>query len=453
MGASTRAFHTHTMEVVFAHGGTLKVAGDGVMATLGARGRTWSALSPRSLAAVATRKVVIAVLATGVIAVVAGCGAPGKSRADPCRPAPTVARDPRTPSSTARHYEYVFPNGCIQIHDIDDGHALVRSIPLPETDNSNVKGVAAHAATGVLYVSFGGDGGKDGDGSLLKFSLLDERVIWVKRYGHGIDSMAITPDGTKLYMPAGEEAKSSRTWYIVDTATGNDVGALSGGKGPHNTVVSLSGEHVYLAGREDTTIYMYDVARGSLLRIIGPYIDTIRPFSINRAETLVYSTHTRLLGFQIGSITDGRVLYTASVQGFSSSSPFTTPSHGISLSPDEREVYVIDTGNAYVHVFDVSGVPASPPSQVASIKLSSDFSGEEAGCGTGWCGRIGWLQHSRDGRFLYVGDGGDVIDTRTRRVVTTLTSLRGTRKMLEIDWKRGVPFFATPREGMGYREQ
>jgi DNA-binding beta-propeller fold protein YncE len=401
------------------------------------------------------RKVVIAVLATsvivGAVAIVASRSAPSKNKADPCQPTPTVARDPRTPSSMVRHYEYIFPNGCIQIYDIDDGHALVRSIPLSDTQNSNVKGVAAHPATGMLYVSFGGDGGKHGDGSLLKFSLLDERVIWVKRYGHGIDSMAITPDGTKIYMPAGEEAKSSRTWYIVDTTTGSDVGSLSGGKGPHNTVVSLSGERVYLGGREDTTLYVYDVARGSLVGTIGPYIDTIRPFSINRAETLVYSTHTGLLGFQIGSITDGRVLYTARVRGFSPSSPFTTPSHGISLSADEREVHVIDTGSAYVHVFDVSRVPASPPSQVASIKLSSDFSGEEAGCGTGWCGRIGWLQHSRDGRFLYVGDGGDVIDTRTRRVVTTLPSLRQTRKMLEIDWKQGVPFVATPREGMGYR--
>ena len=95
--------------------------------------------------------------------------------------------------------------------------------------------------------------------------------------------------------------------------------------------------------------------------------------------------------------------------------------------------------------------PASRPSvsQVASIELSADFSGEEAGCGTGWCGRIGWLQHSRDGRFVYVGDGGDVIDTTIRRVVATLPSLRETRKMLEIDWKDGVPVAATPREGIG----
>src|SRR4029077_6091341 len=162
-----------------------------------------------------------------------------------------VGRDPRTAGSTRGHYEYVFPNGCIRIYDIDAGHALIRSIPLPETEPSNVKGVVAHAPTGMLYVSFGGDGGKNGDGSLLKFSLLDERVLWGKRYDHGVDSRAIAADGARIYMPTGEEAKASRTWYIVDAATGNDVGSLSGGKGPHNTVVSVSGRHVYLGGRED----------------------------------------------------------------------------------------------------------------------------------------------------------------------------------------------------------
>jgi sugar lactone lactonase YvrE len=83
--------------------------------------------------------------------------------------------------------------------------------------------------------------------------------------------------------------------------------------------------------------------------------------------------------------TNGTVLYTAKVNGFSPSSAFTTPSHGISLSQDEKEVYVIDTANSYVHVFDVSGLPSSAPKQIADIKLKGNFSGEEANCGTGWC--------------------------------------------------------------------
>ncbi len=66
------------------------------------------------------------------------------------------------------------------------------------------------------------------------------------------------------------------------------------------------------------------------------------------------------------------------------------------------------------------------------------------------CLADGWLQHSRDGRFVYVGDEGDVIDTATRKAVTNLGPLYNTRKMLEIDWQNGVPIFTTSRQGMGY---
>jgi sugar lactone lactonase YvrE len=355
------------------------------------------------------------------------------------------------PETPVEHYEYVVLPGNAYVFNMDRGFEVAKVLALPPTTGSNIKGVVAHPPTGVLYVSYGGDGGADGTGSLLKYDLLHDRIIWTRDYRHGIDSMAISPDGGILYMPLGEEAKSSREWMLLDTSTGNAVGSVNGGLGPHNTVVAPSGRHVYLAGREDRTLYVRNVTDGSLFTTVGPFIDTIRPFTMNGAETLVFTTHTGLLGFQVASISSGGVLYTVRVEGFNSASNFTTPSHGISLSPDEREIYLIDTANAYAHVYDVSQLPDQAPVRAASIKLSRDFSGREDGCGTGWCGRIAWLQHSRDGRFVFVGDSGDVLDTHTRQVVATLAPLRHTRKMLEIDWAGGLPVFATPREGLGYQ--
>src|SRR4051794_35565660 len=40
----------------------------------------------------------------------------------------------------------------IEVHDIEDGHRLVRTIALP-ADVMQVRGVAANAATGTLYIS------------------------------------------------------------------------------------------------------------------------------------------------------------------------------------------------------------------------------------------------------------------------------------------------------------
>ena len=54
-----------------------------------------------------------------------------------------------------------------------------------------------------------------------------------------------------------------------------------------------------------------------------------------------------------------------------------------------------------------------------------------------------------DGRYLYVGDSGDVIDTRTRKVVASLAAMRNSRKTLEIWWQNGRPVFIGGRTSMG----
>ena len=78
------------------------------------------------------------------------------------------------------------------------------------------------------------------------------------------------------------------------------------------------------------------------------------------------------------------------------------------------------------------------------------MSGGEAECAYD-CLKDGWLLHSHDGRFVYVGDSGSVIDTSTRTVVAFLSPLANTRKMIEVDFQNGVPVWAAnSRSGIGY---
>src|SRR5580700_6153790 len=90
-------------------------------------------------------------------------------------------------TTQTQHYEYVFPNGAMDVYDMDHGQALVKEVSLPTT--GDVRGVVASPATGMLYVSYGGDGGPNGNGSLLKYNLLSDTVVWTKNYPFGIDSM------------------------------------------------------------------------------------------------------------------------------------------------------------------------------------------------------------------------------------------------------------------------
>jgi DNA-binding beta-propeller fold protein YncE len=175
---------------------------------------------------------------------------------------------------------------------------------------------------------------------------------------------------------------------------------------------------------------------------IGPLKAGVRPLTINGRETLAYTTATGLLGFQVSSITTGRVLFTI---GFGPRFPadpttlsFSAPSHGISLSPNERQLWVIDSPNDYVHVFDVRRVPRRRPTRIADIRLAHTLTGD------------GWIQVSRSGCFVYVGDSGDVLSSRTFRPVAYLRALRRTKESLEIDWRHGRPVATSTRTGLGY---
>lgn len=187
-----------------------------------------------------------------------------------------------------------------------------------------------------------------------------------------------------------------------------------------------------------------------MLRRIGPLWGGVRPFTVDGPKHLAFTTATARLGFQVSSISTGRVLYSVSFAGFhydpARFAP-SAPSHGISLSPNGRQLWVLDAPNGYVHVFDVSGLPRRRPRALADVRLAAPLSGDETPCAYD-CARDGWLQHSVDGRFLYVGDVGEVIDTRRRRAVAFLPSLRQTRKHLEIDWRAGRPVATSTRIGL-----
>jgi hypothetical protein len=169
--------------------------------------------------------------------------------------------------------------------------------------------------------------------------------------------------------------------------------------------------------------------------------DTIRVADAQHAVAFV--TQRGLLGFRVLDPNTNRTLYVTHFKGFSWNPRFgpDPPSHGLSLAPDRPELWVLDAPNSVVHVFEVSALPGRSPQPLADIRLSRPISGDESPCQRA-CGRIGSLVHSTDGRFVYVGDAGDVIDTRTRQIVANLEALHNSRTQLEVDWVGGKAVFA-----------
>ena len=374
---------------------------------------------------------VVAVVVPGLCSIETGLGA--SARFGVLLPAQLTAH-----SSATRHFEYVFASSGIEVYDIDHHNRYVGKIAFPRLA---IRGLAVDPATATLFVAYGGPGGSAGTGSMLAYNLVSGITLWRRDYQTGVDNIAITPNGGKIYMAVGEASDSS-TWEIIDPATGKITGSIQGGSGPHETIVGADGKYVYLGGVNTPYLEVASTSTGRIIKKVGPlHGPGVRPFTINATQTLAFTTAWSFLGFQVSNIKAGKVLYSVSPPGFrfDAATFGSIPDHGISLSPDGHQLYLVDTPNGYVHVFDLSGLPRSAPRDIANIKLAHPPAGGDS-----------WLQHSRDGRYVYIGRSGDVIDTASHKIVSYLAPLHTTTEFIEIDWRHGHPIDATSRYGVGY---
>jgi DNA-binding beta-propeller fold protein YncE len=289
-----------------------------------------------------------------------------------------------------------------------------------------VKGIAADAHTGRVFVS--------SLSRVIAIDALSGRTIWDRAYDGGADRLAIAPDGRTLYVPQLEGV----AWHVVDAATGDVLDTIETRSGSHNTIYAADGRHVYLAGLKSATLSVVDPVQRRVTRVVGPFGNVIRPFTVNGAGTLVFANVNGLLGFEVGDLRTGKVLHRVEVSGFHTGpvKRHGCPSHGIALTPDERELWLADCANESIHVFDAT---AMPPKQVASVPMRD-------------C--VGWVSFSLDGRSAY-SSTGEVVDVATRRVVATLTDEAGravqSEKMVELVVEDGKVVRAGNQFGVGAR--
>jgi len=316
----------------------------------------------------------------------------------------------------------------ILVFDIDCGYRFVKRIPTwavpPGKQPENVKGIAASAETGKLYVST--------MNRMAAFDVHSEKKLWDRLYEGGCDRMAISRDGQTLYAPSFE----GPFWNVVNAATGEVITKIQTNSGAHNTIASLDGTRVYLAGLHSPLLSVADTGSRKVIQTVGPFGNSIRPFTINRKRTLCFVNVNELLGFEVGDLTTGRMLYRVEVQGFQKGpvKRHGCPSHGIGLTPDEKELWVTDGANSRLHVFDAS---VMPPKQVASIRVRD---------------MPGWITFSIDGQFAYPSTG-EVIDTHTRQIVGALQDEVGgqvqSEKLLELVFNQGKLVRAGNQFGIG----
>jgi hypothetical protein len=365
---------------------------------------------------------------------------------------------PATPSASGdqdvRRYLYVAVPGLrrylehgghgLLVFDIDNDYRFVKRIPVagrlrkamrapdgsmtPAGEPSNVKGMAASLATNSIYIS--------NLETMQRIDLASEQIVWEHEYEGGADRMAISPDGRVIYLPSLEKEH----WHVVDAETGKVLRTVtSGNSGAHNTVFGLDGRAVYLGGLRTNSLGVVDPETHRVIRQIGPLGGPVRPFTINGAQTLAYINVNGLLGFEIGDIQTGALLHRIDVtrEGFEAKAPLRHGvfSHGVGLTPDETEVWVVDGANEMLHVYDNT---VMPPTYTQSVKLRK---------------QPGWISFRLDGRHAFAPTG-EIVDVATKKVIAQLVDETGalvkSEKMVEVHLSRaGVAVRAGDQFGVG----
>lgn len=299
----------------------------------------------------------------------------------------------------------------VLVFDVDANYRFVRRIPTWDVpagqEPENVKGIAASARTGRLYVTT--------LRHVACFDLLTDRMLWDTQPAGGCDRLAISPDGRTLFVPSFEGPH----WNVLDAATGATTTTLVTNSGAHNTIYADDGRRVYLAGLRSPLLSIADPATNRVVRTVGPFSNSIRPFSVNGAGTRCYVNVNELLGFEVGDLATGQPLHRVLVQGVSPGpvKRHGCPSHGIGLTRDERELWVCDGHNQLIHVFDAT---ADRPAPKASLGVRD---------------QPGWISFSIDGQRAYPSTG-EVFDVRTKKRLAVLSDEEGravgSEKLLEV---------------------
>ncbi len=226
----------------------------------------------------------------------------------------------------------------------------------------------------------------------------------------------------------------SKFWDVVDTDLRKIVAQVEVPYGnPHNTWCSKDGKKMYLAALGNENLYVADTKTKKIISTVGPFEPNpddpwswtqkkhkgpkgIRPFAVSDDDQYAYVNLDGVLGYEIGEIKTGKKIARVDVKGFDKlRGGHLTTSHGVNITPDQKEIWVSNDAGPYIHVFDCT---VSPHRQVADIKLNH---------------KNGWITFAVDGQYAYASSG-DVINTKTKKIVATLVE---SEKLLEIQFEGG----------------
>ena len=259
----------------------------------------------------------------------------------------------------------------------------------------NVHGIAVQADGRRLFVTV------EAEQTLKIVNTVTEQIIGTVKLTGRPNQCAVTPDGRYVVVPIRNGASVD----IVEVESQKVVKVLPI-KEPHNALNIGSNRYIFVSSMGSHEVDMIDLEKLDFETYI-PAGGRPRPFVVTRDGTTMYVAVSNLHGFDIVDIPSKKLTQRVELPAEHSQlkpRQYETPdtfTHGIGLSPDEKELWVTSLFDNAVYVYDLKEKKV-----VTSIPTGDGPN---------------WVAFSPDGKYVCISntDSDDVYiyDTKSRRKV------------------------------------
>ncbi len=241
----------------------------------------------------------------------------------------------------------------------------------------------------------------ESDHTLLVFDTATDKVVKTVKLSGLPNQCAATPDGRYVGVPI----RGGDSLDLVDVGEGKVVKNLPV-KVPHNCYNAGSNEQMFVTSMGEDKVKLVDL---KTLRYAAeiPVGGVPRPLAVTRDGKTLYCALSDLHGFVIADVPSRKVVRKVELpplpRGVKLPVP-RTPTHGLELTPDGKELWVTSCATDTIYVFDTA---------------RGEVVGK-VGVGKG----PNWVAFSPDGRYCCVSnvlsDDVSILDTAKRREVARI---------------------------------
>ncbi len=183
---------------------------------------------------------------------------------------------------------------------------------------------------------------------LLKVDVATHEIVSRVDVGPIPNEPTISANGRHVFVPQ----RGGDQTAIVDTESMLVVKTLSAGRAQHNAYTSANGDRVYVTSMGDSLITVIDPTTLEIQRQI--HVGGIpRPVALTADDSLAYVALSGLIGFVTVDLSSDQVVHRVEypIPPGTPPPPLDTYTHGLLLTPNERELWVAAYGTSRVYGF------------------------------------------------------------------------------------------------------